>query len=117
MLEIRWQPTRKDLRVFSALLIAFGGVVAAMLYRRIGNANLSWAIAGTGLVVGTLGCLWPSLARPVYVGWMIAVFPIGWTVSHLVLAAIYYFVFTPIGWLLRWSGRDAMQRRLDRVAQ
>lgn len=116
MLEIRWQPTPKELRVFSALLIPFGALVAALMFRRVGNPSLSWAIVGTSSLIGTIGCLWPALVRPVYVGWMIAVFPIGWTVSHLVLAAIFYLVFTPIGCLLRWSGRDSMQRRWDRNA-
>jgi hypothetical protein len=47
---------------------------------------------------------------------MLAVFPIGWVVSHVVFAAVYYLVFTPIGWLLRASGHDPMERQWDRAA-
>ena len=54
--------------------------------------------------------------RGVYVVWMAAVFPIGWLVSHLLLAAIYYLVITPIGIMMRVCGYDPMQRRWDRQA-
>ena len=42
--------------------------------------------------------------------------PIGWTISHAVLALLYYLLFTPIGLIIRLFGRDPMQRRLDRSA-
>ena len=52
--------------------------------------------------------------RPIYLGWMYAVFPIGWVISHTVLALTYYLVLTPIGLLMRGLGRDPMERRFDR---
>ena len=42
----------------------------------------------------------PPLRRWNYFGWLSAAFPIGWTLSHLALAATYYLVLTPIGVLL-----------------
>jgi hypothetical protein len=45
------------------------------------------------------------------------VFPIGWTVSHLLLAAIYYLAIAPIGVIMRVCGYDPMQRRFDRNAE
>ena len=44
---------------------------------------------------------------------MYAVYPIGWTVSHLALAVVYYLVVTPIGLLMRLFGRDPMRRKFD----
>ena len=41
-----------------------------------------------------------------FLGWMYAAFPIGWTISHLLLLAVYYFVLTPVGLALRLTGRD-----------
>jgi hypothetical protein len=46
-----------------------------------------------------------------------AVFPIGWTVSLLLLAAIYYLVLTPIGLAQRAVGRDALRLRKDHSAR
>ena len=45
--------------------------------------------------------------------WMRAAFPIGRTISHVPIAALYYLVVTPKG-LARWPfGRDALARRFD----
>ena len=45
---------------------------------------------------------------------MTAIFPIGWVVSHLAMAAVYYVAVTPIGLVMRLVGRDPMERQLDR---
>jgi hypothetical protein len=111
MLDIQWHPTRKELRAFSALLIIFCAVVAGMILYRTGNSTLPAIIAAAGLAIGAIGYIWPAFARPVYVAWMIVAFPIGWLVSHLLLASIFFLVFTPIGWLLRATGHDAMKRK------
>ena len=60
--------------------------------------------------------MWPPLLRPVYQLWMLAVYPIGWTVSHIVMALLFYLVFTPVGLIMRACGRDPMQRKFDRQA-
>jgi hypothetical protein len=117
MIDIRWNPSRRELRAFSLMLIAFGLIVAAIVWYRTNSANIPAIIAIVGVLVGGLGAVYPPAARPVYLAWMVAAFPIGWTVSHLVLAAAFYFVFTPIGWLLRLSGRDPMHRHFDRDAE
>jgi hypothetical protein len=52
-----------------------------------------------------------------YIGWMYLAFPIGWTVSHVLLAVTYYLVLTPIGLIMRAVGRDPMRRRLDPEAK
>ena len=61
-------------------------------------------------MIGLLGLLWPRVIRPVYVGWMVLAFPIGWTVSQAMLAVMFYGLFTPIGLLFRLIGRDPLHR-------
>ena len=68
------------------------------------------ALAALALMIGLLGLLWPRMIRPVYVGWMILAFPIGWTVSQAMLAVMFYGLFTPIGLLFRLIGRDPLHR-------
>jgi hypothetical protein len=63
-----------------------------------------------------VGLLVPQAIRWVYVGWMLAAFPIGWLVSHLLLAAIFFGVIMPIGLILRVLGRDPMRKSFDRSA-
>ena len=70
-----------------------------------------WGIGGTLVAVYALA---PPARRLIYLGWMYAAFPIGWTVAHIFLAAIYYLVFAPIGLLLRLVKGDPLERGLDR---
>ena len=58
----------------------------------------------------------PIALKPVYLGLTLATWPIGWVVSHLALAVVYYGVITPIALVFRLIGRDAMNRRFDRDA-
>ena len=51
---------------------------------------------------------------PVFVGWMVLVYPVGWLASHLLLACVYYGLFTPLGLFFRVIGRDVLGRRFRR---
>jgi hypothetical protein len=102
---------------------AFTGLlpeVVADEHLKTGNAFVSIASNG-GLIVGAatgglLGTLRPQWLRPVFVGWMILAFPVGWLVSHLLLGALYFAVFTPLGLLLRLLGKDALGLRRSTAA-
>ena len=74
-------------------------------------------LAAAGLVSLLLGMARPAWLRPVHVAWMAAAFPIGWLLAHLLLAAIYFLLITPIGLILRLARRDPLARRIDREAQ
>ncbi len=117
LVDINWNPSRKELRVFSSLLICFGVVVSAILSQRLDSALPSLIVVSTTTLIGVVGLIGPSLVRPIYVVWMALAFPIGWTVSHLMMAIVYYLVLTPIGLIMRMCGRDPMQRRIDRTAK
>lgn len=117
VLDVNWKPSPKQLRQFALLLAALLAAAALWLYWK--SPGTRWAAAAllAAAVAGGTGLVRPALMRPVYVVWMAAVFPIGWTVSHLLLAAIYYLVITPIGVIMRVCGYDPMQRRYDRNAK
>ena len=34
--------------------------------------------------------------------------------SHIVLAVMYYFVFTPLGFVMRSLGKDPLQKNIDK---
>ena len=48
---------------------------------------------------------------------MQAVAPIGWVVTHLVLATIFYGLITPMGAIMRLFGRDRLHRSFDASAE
>jgi hypothetical protein len=104
-------PTRPMLRQFAAVwIVVFGGLAA---WRAWGGVVDAWTIglAVGAVVIGGAGLALPAVIRPVFTGWMIAVFPIGWIVSNVILAVIFYLVFTPIALVFRIAGRDVLGRR------
>jgi hypothetical protein len=48
---------------------------------------------------------------------MVVNYPIGWVVTHVIMALIFYLVVTPIGVIMRLTGRDPMERAFDRGAK
>jgi hypothetical protein len=74
--------------------------------------TLALILGGVAVVGGVAGLIWPQSLRYVYVGWMVLAFPIGWTVSQLLLLCMYYGVFTPVALIFRLIGRDALARGL-----
>ncbi|MCC7424305.1 MAG: hypothetical protein IT428_28895 [Planctomycetaceae bacterium] len=116
LIEFQWNPSSRDLRIFAVGQVVFFGFVAAWIHRRFGSFPTAAAVVGVSLVGLAVGLAKPQALRLVYVGWMAAVYPIGWVVSHVLMAAVYYGVVTPVGLLMRLAGRDPMQRRFNRSA-
>ena len=117
MMPINWKPSARELRWFAGLLIVFFAVIAGLWWQRSGQTTGPLAIVSVTTVIGLVGLIAPTAIRGVYVAWMIAVWPIGWMVSHVLLAVIFYGVMTPIGLILRAIGRDPMRKKLDRAAK
>ena len=116
LVSIDWNPDRKTLAEFSdAWMFALGMVLAPMMYFR-GHPQVAaacWVLAVAGRLVGLARPMW---LKPVFVGMTLMTFPIGWVVSNLTLALLYYLVFTPVALVFRLIGRDTMKRRFDRSA-
>jgi hypothetical protein len=110
LITINKSPSPRDLNWFVALLVVFLGLVGGLIWWRTGLAGVAatvWAVAG--LALGLFVAV-PGLRKPMYLGWMYAALPIGWTVSHAVLAVVFYVFFTPLGVIMRLAGRDPLQR-------
>jgi len=117
VIRINWRPSQRELRWFGlTLLLAFGLIGGLVLWRTdsLKAAVILWSI---GTVLFLVYQTLRPLRRPIYLCWMCGVFPIGWTVSHLVLAAVYYLVLTPLGLIMRWVGRDPMRRSFEPEAE
>ena len=113
LIEINTNPSRRQLAVFGAAWLVLLAAVGAVVYLRTGSliaAGILWAAA---VVVPGVGWIVPAFMRIVYVALAYAAFPIGWAVSTLLLAAVYYLLLTPAGLLMRLLGRDHLRRRFD----
>lgn len=116
MVSINWKPSSRELRIFAALLMLFVYGVATYWIWKTGQTVGPGMLIGYGWTIGLIGLAVPQSIRWVYIGWMLAVFPIGWVVSYLLLAAIFFGVIMPIGLILRVLGRDPMRKSFDRSA-
>jgi hypothetical protein len=116
LIDINFKPARKELRVFGvacAVALCVCGGIVALRHELIPPAVALWIAGGLcGLAAGVR----PGVLRWVYVGASLITYPIGFVVSWIVLAGVFYGVIAPIG-LVRWlMGHDAMQRKVDRSA-
>jgi saxitoxin biosynthesis operon SxtJ-like protein len=108
--DIQFDPPRKMLRQFAGLwLLFFGGMALWEILGR-GRSGIGAILAVLAVTIGPLGLIRPEWVRFIYVGWMILAFPIGWTVSQIILAVMFFGLFTPIGLVFRLLGRDTLQR-------
>ena len=103
----------KDFWYFVMLFAVVGGIVTGMTLTGQDKPVIVGALGGALAGVAFVGLASPKAIRPVYVGMILAVFPIGWLLSHVLLGIVLYLVLTPIGLLLRLAGKDLMQRKLE----
>jgi hypothetical protein len=108
--DIQFDPPRKTLRQFAGLWLAFFGGIALWHGLARGRTALGVGLGLLALVGGLLGFTRPEWMRFIYVGWMVLAFPIGWTISQLMVAVMFFGLFAPIGLLFRFLGRDPLQR-------
>ena len=106
--DVTATPSRKMLRQFAGLFLVVFVTLAAWRAYWTGVDTWTLTMAGGGLVVGLIGLAWPPAIRWLFTGWLIAAFPIGWTVSWLVLSLLFYGLFTPVSLVFKLMRRDAL---------
>jgi hypothetical protein len=111
--DLPLHPSPRTLRQFAALWILFFAGVAFWHGSFGSHSPLAFFLAPLAISVGLAGLAKPPLIRPIFVAWMIAAFPIGWIVSRVLLACLFYGVFLPVGLWFRLLGRDVLNRRHD----
>jgi hypothetical protein len=110
LIEINRNPTRRQLGWFAGLWLVVLGMLGAAAWSRPapGAAAALWFLA---VAVPALGLLRPAVLRTIYLALAHATYPIGFAVSHVILAAVYFLVLTPIGLLVRLLGHDPLGLR------
>ncbi|MEI6393196.1 MAG: SxtJ family membrane protein [Verrucomicrobiota bacterium] len=109
--DIPLNPTRKALRQFAAAWLVFFLAFGAHQYLARKHPTFGLAVMGVALAIGLLGLIKPPAVRWLFVGWMVAAFPIGWLISRLTLLLMYYGIITPVALFFRIRGRDLLRRK------
>ena len=110
LIRINHRPSARQLLVFAAAWLIITGLLGWSQWAKA-RPTAAFVCWGLALGVPAIGAAWREGLRLLYVGLSYATYPIGFVVSSVVLALIYYAVLTPIGLILRVCGHDPMQRR------
>lgn len=116
LIKINRQPSVRDLRVFALLSVVFATVLASTAQIK-GWSQLAVTITGLGLLTGMAAILRPKSLKPVYLTTVYLTLPIGYVVSHLILAVIYYLLITPMGLIMRLARYDPLKRKFEPTAK
>ena len=108
--DINRNPTPVTLRQFAGIWLVFFLGLAAWQYFLVGRPLAGVVLAVLALTVGPVGLVRPAWVRGIYVGSMVLTFPIGWTVSQVMLLLLFFGLFTPLALLFRIKGRDVLLR-------
>ena len=106
----------KPLRSFGCIV---GGIFALIgiwpaVWR--GQSFRLWSLLLGGLLMA-LALVWPQSLTHVYRLWMRGGEVLGWLNTRLILGAIFYLMFTPLGLYMRLRGKDPMRRTLAPEAE
>lgn len=123
LVEINWKPDRGQLRTFGiAGAVVLGALAGWVLLRQsLLGMSLGPATARTtgGALLTAAGLLAvlafsaPGALRPVYLLLTALGLPIGFVMSYVILAVVYFGLFTPLALVFRLVGRDALCRKID----
>ena len=83
-------------------------LVAHRQLRRLSGQQLLRCVR-VGTVFGIAGLTGTAIAHPFYFAWMGVAFVIGNIMSRVIMVLVYFLVVTPIGLLMRMTGRDRLR--------
>ena len=113
--QINWKPGSRQLRSF--------GLVVLVGFSLLGTVRLLWpgpghpghigasalVCFGIAAVAGGLGLTGAKAALPFYWAWMGMACVLGAIMSRVLLGLFFYALLTPLGLVMRLTGRDRLQ--------
>lgn len=98
--------TRKELREFGLIVGAVFGLLATLFLLRGKNFYSYCYVISIFLVLS--GLIAPVVLLPIQKVWMILALIIGFFVTRIILGILFYFVITPIGIVVKATGKDML---------
>ena len=110
--DLPLQPAPRTLRQFAAAWLVF--FLAAASYQTLVRGRpAAGYVLGAIALIGLAGLLKPLAVRWLFIGATVVAFPIGWLMTQVILAVMFYLVLTPLALVFRWRGRDELQLRRE----
>jgi hypothetical protein len=121
LVELQLRPPRARLRNFGFVaLVAFGALAflarnGLAIFAGLHDARLpvAVALAGVGALSAIFSLTYPPANRPLYVALTLISFPIGFALSYVLMAVLFFGVFGLVALVMRLLGRDPLHRRYD----
>jgi hypothetical protein len=110
IVRINRNPTAAHLNQFGFIWLGFVAFFGAIAWFKFSAPTAAAGLWIASVTVPVIGWLFPPFMRLVFVGMSYAAWPIGFVVSHVVLAFVYFLVLTPIGLLMRAFKYDPMTK-------
>jgi multisubunit Na+/H+ antiporter MnhG subunit len=103
--------TPRYLRIFFIRMSAAFAIVGTLFLLRHKSV---YALFYSLSLLFMVGIAAPVLLKPLYLFWMKLAFVIEWLVTRLIMAGIFYLVLTPLGLIIKLSGKDLLDRKIER---
>ena len=118
--EINWRPNLRERRTFAvSLAVGFPCIALALLTAQRWNSG-AWnpssalTLATAGITLGAILWSLPQIARPFYILWYGVACTIGFVIGNTLLAAVFFLLVTPTGWVRRLLGKPTFAKTFDR---
>lgn len=112
LIEINFNPDRKQLRLFGVAGLAATMAVSAILYYfKDLDARYCLAISAVGVFIFVSSLLSAKLTRMIYVTLCVITMPIGVVMNFVVFSLVFFLLITPLGLIFKLCGRDILERR------
>ena len=119
--------SRRGVRKTGKAFLYGGGGLAVFLFlghsHGVGWTDWNWRLGfegnewkwffGVALVLFGASYLLYHVMKPIHVGWMILAHAWGWAMTRIVLSLFFFVILTPIGWVIRFSGKDLLGEEVE----
>ncbi len=122
MVQIDWRPDTKQLRRFGLIAFAVFGLLGGVIRWKGGLPAVSFGetapvvasvLWGVGILSAILSLVAPRANLFLYRLLVVVTYPIGFVVSFVLMALVFYGIITPVGLIFRVLRRDPLNRRFD----
>jgi hypothetical protein len=102
---------KKNLKNFAFSMCVALSVVGTILFLRHKQSFL-WFYTFAVLILG-LGIFAVRLLEPVYILWKRFAYILAWINTRIILALVFFIIFTPLGLIMRLFRSDPLQRKFN----
>lgn len=98
----------RELRKFGAVMTVALGLLGALFLWRKGLTPVTYGLLGAAAFFLVFGLILPQVLGPIEWAWMKIAAAMGWVMTRVILTLTWFLAITPIGLLMRLTGRDSL---------